>query len=150
MVNLFSSFSLPQISTVARRTALVACAIGSVALVIGVVAGYPLVGLGVCLGLFMALVIFRLISRATLKAAASSEENKRRPLAFNTLGRLGVISVIALGITFFVQPLGFGTLVGLAVFQFTLLGNVVVAVLRHPLMGDTTMGTPYAGDEDDS
>jgi hypothetical protein len=150
MVNLFSSFSLPQISTVARRTALVACAVGSVALVIGVVAGYPLVGLGVCLGLSMALVNFRLISRATLKAAASPEENKRRPLAFNTLGRLGVISVIALGITFFVQPLGFGTLIGLAVFQFTLLGNVVVAMLRHPLMGDTTMGTPYAGDEDDS
>jgi hypothetical protein len=150
MVNLFSSFSLPQISTVARRTALVACAVGMIALVVGVVAGYPLVGLGVCLGLSMALVNFRLISRATLKAAASPEENKRRPLAYNTLGRLGVISVIALGITFFVQPLGFGTLIGLAFFQFTLLGNVVVAMLRHPLMGDTTMGTPYAGDEDDS
>jgi hypothetical protein len=150
MVNLFSSFSLPQISTVARRTALVACAVGLVALVVGVVAGYPLVGLGVCLGLSMALVNFRLISRATVKAAASPEENKRRPLAFNTLGRLGVISVIALGITFFVEPLGFGILVGLAVFQFTLLGNVVVAMLRHPLMGDTTMGTPYVGDEDDS
>ena len=79
---------------------------GAAALVIGVVTGYPLVGLGVCLGLALALVNFRLISRATVKAAASADENKRRPLAFNTLGRLGVISVIALGITFFVRPAG--------------------------------------------
>jgi hypothetical protein len=149
MVNMFAHFSLPQISTVARRTVLVASGVGIVALVIGVVSGYPLVGLGVCLGLSMALVNFRLISRATVKAAASSDENKRRPLAFNTLGRLGVISVIALGITFFVQPLGFGTLIGLALFQFSLLANVVVTMLRNPLMGDTTVGTPFVDTEDD-
>ncbi len=148
MVNLFSSFSVPQISTVARRTVLASIGVGVVALVLGVVTGYPLVGLGVCLGLSMALVNFRLISRATVKAAGSEQENKRRPLVFNTLGRLGVISVIALGITFFVEPLGFGTLVGLAVFQFSLLANVVVAMLRNPLMGDTTMGTPLADKED--
>jgi hypothetical protein len=148
MVNLFSSFSVPQISTVARRTVLASIGVGVVALVLGVVTGYPLVGLGVCLGLSMALVNFRLISRATVKAAGSEQENKRRPLVFNTLGRLGVISVIALGITFFVEPLGFGTLVGLAVFQFSLLANVVVAMLRNPLMGDTTMGTPLPDKED--
>jgi hypothetical protein len=148
MVNLFSSFSVPQISTVARRTALVSMGVGAGALVIGVVAGYPLVGLGICLGLAMALVNFRLISRATVKAAGSAEENKRRPLVFNTLGRLGVISVIALGITFFVEQLGFGTLIGLAVFQFSLLANVVVSMLRNPLMGDTTMGTPFVDNED--
>jgi ATP synthase I chain len=150
MVNLFSQFSLPQISVVARRTVLVGAVVGTVALVIGVVTGYPLVGLGVCLGLTMALVNFRLISRATVKAAASVDENKRRPLAFNTLGRLGVISVIALVITFFVRPLGFGMLIGLAFFQFSLLGNVVVSMLRHPLMGDTSMGTPRVDDEEDA
>jgi hypothetical protein len=98
----------------------------------------------------MALVNFRLISRATIKAAASPDENKRRPLAFNTLGRLGVISVIALGITFFVRQLGFGTLIGLAFFQFSLLANVVVTMLRNPLMGDTAMGTPLVDDEEET
>ena len=150
MVNLFSHFSLPQISLVARRTALTGCGIGAGALVIGVVTGYPLAGLGVCLGLALAMVNFRLISRATLKASASPDENKRRPLAMNTLGRLGVISVVALGITFFEHQLGFGTLVGLAVFQFTLLANVVVSMLRHPLMGDATMGSALVDDEDDA
>jgi ATP synthase I chain len=150
MVNIFDHFSLPQISTVARRTVLVASGVGIVALVIGVFAGYPLVGLGVCLGLSMALVNFRLISRATLKAAASPDENKRRPLAVNTLGRLGAISVIALAITYFVRPLGFGMLIGLAFFQFSLLANVVVTMLRNPLMGDATMGTPLVDTEDDT
>jgi hypothetical protein len=148
MVNLFSGFSVPQISTVARRTVLVAGGVGALALVLGVVAGYPLFGVGVCLGLAMALGNFRLISRATVKAASSADENKRRPLVFNTLGRLGVISVIALGITFFIEPLGFGTLIGLALFQFSLLANVVVTMLRNPLMGDATLGTPRRDEED--
>jgi hypothetical protein len=150
MVNLFAQFSVPQISLVARRTVLVSGGVGALALVLGVVAGYPLVGLGICLGLAMALVNFRLISRATVKAAGSSDPNKRRPLAFNTLGRLGVISIIALGITFFVEQLGFGILIGLAFFQFSMLGNVVVTMLRNPLMGDTTLGTPLVDDEEDA
>jgi hypothetical protein len=150
MVNLFAQFSVPQISVVARRTVLVASGVGALALVLGVVAGYPLVGLGVCLGLAMALINFRLISRATVKAAGSSDPNKRRPLAFNTLGRLGVISVIALAITFVLEALGFGILIGLAFFQFALLGNVVVTMLRNPLMGDATMGTALADGEEDA
>jgi hypothetical protein len=148
MVNLFSGFSVPQISTVARRTVLVAGGVGALALVLGVVAGYPLFGVGICLGLAMALANFRLISRATVKAASSADENKRRPLVFNTLGRLGVISVVALVITFFVEQLGFGTLIGLALFQFSLLANVVVTMLRNPLMGDATLGAPRRDEED--
>jgi hypothetical protein len=149
MVNLFSHFSLPQIATLARRTVLVGCGIGAGALVLGVMTGYPLVGLGVCLGLGLALVNLRLISHATVRAASRPDENQRRPLALNTLGRLGVISVVALGVTFFVRQLGFGILIGLAVFQFALLINVVVSMLRDPLLGDSTLGTPLTDEEDD-
>ncbi|MHB8329318.1 MAG: hypothetical protein ACYDD6_06820 [Acidimicrobiales bacterium] len=132
MVNVFAHFSLPQISTVARRTALGATAVGVVALVASALLGYPLVGLGICVGLAMALGNFRLISAATAKASSIGREDNRRPLAINTLGRLGVISVIALGLVFVSRPLGFGTLVGLAAFQFMLLANVVIAMLRDP------------------
>ncbi|HLI73909.1 MAG TPA: hypothetical protein VKU86_08515 [Acidimicrobiales bacterium] len=149
-MNLLSHFSLPQISTVARRTVLVGLGIAGAALVIGTVAGYPLVGVGVCAGLALALVNFRMISRATVKAAASARPDKRRPLAFNTLGRLGFISVVALAVTYFFRQLGFGILVGLAFFQFSLLGNVVIAMLRDPLMGDTTLGTPLEDEEEDT
>lgn len=131
MINAFSQFSLPQISSLGRRTALGALAIGVVALVALVLLDYPLVGLGICIGLVMALGNFRLIQFATVKATKSQREDKRRPLVLNTLGRMGVITVVALGLVFISRPLGFGVLVGLAVFQFTLLTNVVTAMLRE-------------------
>jgi hypothetical protein len=150
MVNVFSSFSLPQISVVARRTALVACAIGLVGLVALALTGHALTGLGLCLGLALALANFRLISAATAKASAAGREDNRRPLAMNTLGRLAVVSVLALGLTWLSRPLGFGTLVGLAAFQFVLLANVVVAMLRDPAFTTPLQGTAdQVADEDD-
>jgi len=130
VVNVFSSFSVPEIQTVARRTALAALCIGAVALVALVLLGWALVGLGLCLGMALALGNFRLISAAAAKASAKGREDNRRPLALNTLGRLALISAVALGLVFVSRPLGFGTIVGLAVFQFLLLANVVMAMLR--------------------
>ncbi|MHB8437597.1 MAG: hypothetical protein ACYDD4_00320 [Acidimicrobiales bacterium] len=130
MVNIFSSFSLPEIQSVARRTALAALGIGVAALVVLVVVGNGLVGVGICLGMAMALGNFRLISAATARQAAKNVERNRRPLAVNTLGRLAAISVVALGLVFLSHPLGFGTIVGLAVFQFLLMANVVMAMLH--------------------
>ncbi len=137
MVNVFSHFSVPQISSVARRTALAAVGVGVVALIGLALLGYALAGVGVCVGLALALGNFRLIAASTVKAAASERPDKRRPLVMSTLGRLGVVSAVALGLVFVSTQLGFGALIGLAVFQFTLLGNVVVAMLRDPEMGAT-------------
>jgi len=132
MMDAFSNFSLPQISTVARRTSLTALGIGGVAVVSLGLTGHALLGIGICLGLALALGNFRLISRATVKASTSGNPDTRRPLALNTLGRMGAITVIAFGLLFLSRSLGFGTLVGLAAFQFTLLTNVVVSMLHDP------------------
>lgn len=132
MVNVFSGLSVPQLSGLARRTALVALGLGVVALVASIAVGAPLFGVGACLGLAMALVNFRLIVRATVKASARADT--KRPLVTNTLGRLGIISAVALLLAWFVRPLGFGAIVGLALFQFTLLANVLGMLLRDPAM----------------
>jgi len=145
VVNVFSHFSLPQISSVARRTALGAAIAGAVALVGLSLLGYGWAGVGICVGLTLALGNFRLIAASTVKAAASVQPDKRRPLVMSTLGRLGVISVIALGLVFVQRELGFGALLGLALFQFVLLGNVVVAMLRDQAMG-TGLGVGADGD----
>ena len=141
MVDVFSHFSLPQMSTVARRTALAALCVGVVALAIGVVADYVLVGVGVCLGLAIALGNFRLISAGHRQGGVLGRREQAPPAGVQHAGpargdqrhrpRDHVLRP---------PGSGFGTLVGLAVFQFALLGNVVVAMLRDPLMGDTTMG----------
>lgn len=146
VVNAFSHFSLPQISSVARRTALAAAVVGAVALVGLSLLGYAWAGVGLCIGLALALGNFRLIAASAMKAAASAQPEKRRPLVTNTLGRLGVVSVIALGLVFVSRELGFGTLLGLALFQFMMLANVVVAMLRDQSAGT---GLGVGVDEDD-
>jgi hypothetical protein len=140
MISAFSQFSLPQISTVARRTTLAALVVGTAALVGLALLGYALAGLGICLGLAMALGNFRLIQAATVRATRSMRADKRRPLAMNTLGRMGAITVVAFALVFVSHPLGFGVLFGLAIFQFMLIANVVVAMLRDPDMGTTSDG----------
>ncbi|MHB1488404.1 MAG: ATP synthase subunit I [Acidimicrobiales bacterium] len=130
MIQQFSILSLPQLSSVARRTALGSLIIGAVALVGLALAGYPLVGLGACVGLGLALGNFRMISSAVGKVSKSDRESKRRPLAMNTLARLGVLSVIAVALLLLVPQLGFGALIGLAVFQFVLLANVTVSMIK--------------------
>jgi hypothetical protein len=138
MMNVFSALSVPALSRLARRTALVASVLGGLAVVVSAVVGYVLFGIGACLGLVLALANFRLIVRSTARAASSGEEHTRRPLVTSTLGRLGAISVVALLLAWLVRPLGFGVIVGLALFQFTLLANVVTSLLRDSALHDTT------------
>lgn len=126
----FSQFSLPEISTVARRTVLAASILGVVALVGTTVLSHGLIGLGICIGLVLALGNFRLITRATIKQASLAKENTRRPLALNTLGRLGLITAAAFGLVWVSYQLGLGAIVGLALFQFMLLSNVIFSMLR--------------------
>ncbi|MGD0254981.1 MAG: hypothetical protein ABSB99_05435 [Acidimicrobiales bacterium] len=148
MMSAFSRFSLPQISTVARRTALGALGVGVLGFAGLALGGYAIFGLGICMGLGMALANFRLIQAATVKAAASQREDKRRPLAMNTLGRMGAITVVALGLVFVSHQLGFGVLLGLAVFQFMLLANVTVAMLRDNEAAPVVGGVEHGHTED--
>ncbi|MGH9301546.1 MAG: hypothetical protein ACRD0I_00900 [Acidimicrobiales bacterium] len=130
MIQQFSILSLPQLSSVARRTAVGSLALGVAALVGLALAGYVLVGLGVCVGLGLALGNFRMISDAVGKVSRSEREEKRRPLALNTLVRLGFLSAFAVALLVLIPQVGFGALIGLAVFQFLLLANVTASMLR--------------------
>ena len=129
-MNLLQSFSIPQISRVARRTALSAIAAGVVGLVVGALLGYALAGVGICIGLALALVNFRFTGAAAAKAVRAERVSNRRPLALNTLARLGAVTVVAVGLLLIYEPLGFGALIGLAIFQFVLLSNMTVSLLK--------------------
>lgn len=121
---MFAHFSLPNVGDVARRTTGAALVVGVAALIAAVSFGHLLVGLGACIGLAMGLVNFRLVGVSVDKVTAMDVDNPKRPLAVNTLGRLGIVTVIALGLCFVSKPLGFGVLGGLAVFQILLIANV--------------------------
>lgn len=139
---MFEHFSLPDVTRVGRRTALAALAVAVVALGVALLLNYPLVGLGACIGLGLGIANYRMITASVVKVGKRADVNKRRPLALNTLTRLGIISVITLGLLFVNFGLGFGVLAGLAVFQMLLLANVARAmwVSGHQVMtegGDT-------------
>jgi hypothetical protein len=126
----FAHFELPDVPDVARRTVSMVLVVGAAALVAAVSFGQPLLGLGACIGLSLGTLNFRMIGNSVARVSASGVENKRRPLALNTFGRLGIITVVTLGLMFFSHQLGFGILGGLAVFQVILLANVARSMAK--------------------
>jgi hypothetical protein len=129
MVTVFENVSLPDIDRLSRRTVFSALVVGVVGLIICVIVGYPLAALGLAIGISVGITNFRAIQKSVAKIGRRAGENKRRPLAMNTLGRMGIISVIAMGLLFLSFPLGFGVLGGLAIFQMLLLVNVTRSML---------------------
>jgi hypothetical protein len=133
----FERFELPDVAAVARRTMLGALGAGFVGLVVCLLLNQPWVAVGLCIGLAFGMGNFRLIVRAVVKVGRRMEGNKRRPLAMNTLSRLMLMTVVALAILWFVPPLGFGLIAGMALFQFILLANVTRSMLKGGGSGGT-------------
>jgi hypothetical protein len=127
---LFAHFELPDIGDVSRRTVAASLLVGVIGLVAAFSFGHLWVGVGGCIGLALGTVNYRLAGVSVDKVAATGTDNPKRPLATNTLGRLGIVTVIALGLTFVNKGLGFGVLSGLAVFQFLLIFNVARSMAK--------------------
>lgn len=145
---MFANFSLPDLAAVSRRTVVIALVVGVVGLVATIALNAPLVGIGLCLGIGTGITNFRLIQRSVIKVSERADENKRRPLAFNTLGRLTVITVVALGLCFVELPLGLGMLAGVALFQAILLVNVARSMLKMGHAGDAAFDAALVGDDE--
>lgn len=104
--------------------------VGVAALVACIAFGAPLLGLGACIGLGLGTLNFRMIGNSVARVSARPEGNTRRPLAMNTMGRMGIITVVTIGLLFVSPDLGFGVLAGLAVFQVVLLANVARSMAK--------------------
>ncbi len=137
---MFDKFSLPDVATVSRRTVIAALVVGVGGLIACLLLDAALVGLGLCLGLALGIVIFRLIQRSVVKVGERQDEHTRRPLALNTVGRLAVITVVALGLLFISFDLGLGLMAGLAIFQGLLLVNVARSMLKMGPLGSGGAG----------
>jgi hypothetical protein len=111
-----------------RRTMLVALVVAFLGLVAGVFLGYPLVGLGGCLGVAAGIVNLRGAARAVVVVQKSGNPRPRRPLAGRSIARLSVITAVSLLLLVFVTPMGAGVLLGLIFFQLDFLANLVVTM----------------------
>jgi hypothetical protein len=136
---MFARFTLPDVPAVSRRTVTAALIVGVMALAAASSFDRYLLGVGACIGLALGTLNFRMVSLSVVKVGAREDENKRRPLALNTMARMGIISVITIGLLFLSFNLGFGVLAGLAVFQLLLLVNVARSMFK--------LGPPTDGGE---
>jgi len=114
-----------------RRTVFAALGVGIVAVVVLAIVGYPLAGLGACLGLGLGLVNIRLVMSTASRLNASGLAKIKRPMAMNTLMRLGLTTVVAVILVVVNLPLGMGMLGGVAVFYFLFVISLVATLLRQ-------------------
>jgi len=131
--SLFEQLSLPEIERLLHRTVYSAVGVGVVALGVTAILSHVLVGLGICIGLAIGLINIRLVTRSVARVNAEQVEKPTRVLASRTLTRLGLTTVVVLGLMFASVSIGLGTAGGVALFYFVLLANLVRSLLgSHP------------------
>ena len=114
-----------------RHTVFAALGVGIVALVVLSLLGWPLAGLGACIGLGLGLINIRLVMATASRLNASGLTKIKRPMAMNTLMRLALTTVVASILVGVNLPLGMGVLGGVAVFYFLFVASLVVTLLRQ-------------------
>jgi hypothetical protein len=112
-----------------RRSALVGAVLGVLAIVVLSLVGHPLAGVFGCLGLALGAVNNRMLQKSVVRYAAYDGVS-RKQFRRGVLSRLGLITLLAILLGFFVRPDGLGVFFGLAAFQILMLIGATVPVFR--------------------
>lgn len=111
------------------RTALGAAAgIAVVALVAGFLAGYPVIGAGVVVGLAMG--VANSLGVRAMAARVAQAGGRKRPLVASSLRRLAAVTAVVFALVILDRRLGIGALLGLGSFQFAMLVSSSRVMLR--------------------
>ena len=139
---------LPSVAFRPVRLAIICAVIGAVVVAVAAYFGSVLFGLLFVLGLAMGLLNALAVKRAAMRITAQEHPLKKQ-MAVNSMGRLAVLSVVALAIAFLVRPAGLGVLFGLALFQLLLVLTTTLPVLKALRSGAATGSTEgrAAGDD---
>jgi hypothetical protein len=113
-----------------RRPLLISTGFAVVGIVLGAVFGHPVMGILFAVGLGMGLYNARLLQRHVVKVI-SSENPTKRALTGSSMQRLGVLTIIALALGFFLRPDGLGVFFGLAAFQLIFMAHTMLPVLKE-------------------
>ncbi|MGH3853216.1 MAG: ATP synthase subunit I [Pseudonocardiaceae bacterium] len=113
-----------------RRAALIAACLGAVSFVVLAIAGHPLAAVFFCGGLGLGLVNTALVQRSAARFAASGDPNKRR-FAVSVLGRLTLITGLAVCVALALRPEGLAVFAGLAALQLLMIFMASVPLLKE-------------------
>jgi hypothetical protein len=127
MMSGLSDLEGSALAKVLRRTIVSALIAGGGAVIVAFLVSAPWAALGIVIGLGLAIVNFRFLDAGVAKVQTTGETNKkalRRAMGTKSVTRLGVITVIAIGLLFLNGGLGIGAVIGLVVFQLFFVVNV--------------------------
>ena len=130
MLENLSPSTLPRLL---RRTVLSAIVAGAVGFVVGVMIA-PLAGLGVVIGVGLAILNLRFLDRQVARVEIKGEQNTkavRRQLGGNTMSRLAIMTVVAIGALVLDKALGIGIVAGLVIYQIVFVINVLSVVAKQ-------------------
>jgi hypothetical protein len=115
------------LAKVLRRTIVSAIIVGGAAILIALLLSVPWAALGLGIGLTIAVLNFRFLDAGVAKLNTSGETNNkvlRRAIGTKSVTRLGIITVICVGLLLLNGALGIGAVAGLVIFQLLFVVNV--------------------------
>ena len=115
------------LAKVLRRTIVSALIVGAAAVLIALLLSQPWAALGLAFGLTIAVLNLRFLDAGVAKLNTSGETNNkvlRRALGTKSVTRLGVITVVCIGLLLLNGALGIGAVAGLVIFQLLFVVNV--------------------------
>ena len=115
------------LSKVLRRTIISAVVVGVAAILIALLLSAPWAALGLAFGLTIAVLNLRFLDAGVAKLNTEGEtSNKvlRRAIGTKSVTRLGIITVICIGLLLLNGALGIGAVAGLVIFQLLFVVNV--------------------------
>lgn len=112
-----------------RRLSVVAACLGAAAVAVLAPLGYLWLALFGCVGLGLGLLNMALVRRSAARYAAASEPDKRR-FAGSVLGRLALITALAMALAVLLRPAGLGVFAGLAAFQLLMIGSAALPMIK--------------------
>lgn len=83
------------------------------------------------MGLALAVANHRVFQASALRFTTPEGGLERRPFATSVLARLGACTAVAFALLLVLEPMGWGVIGGLALFQFLMLANALAALLRY-------------------
>jgi hypothetical protein len=122
------------LAKVLRRTIVSAIIVGGAAIVIVLLLSVPWAALGIAIGLAMAIVNLRFLDAGVAKLRTEGEANNkvlRRAVGTKSVTRLGVITLVCIGLMLVDGALGIGAVAGLVIFQLLFVVNVGRVVISQ-------------------
>jgi hypothetical protein len=132
---LLTAIPLSEIERVVRRTAIASIIIGALAAGVAMLIGQPYFVPGIALGLILAILNHRVFQSSAMRFTDPEGTLHRKPFAGSVALRLGVCTAVAIGLLIVDQPVGWGVMGGLALFQGVMLGSALITLFRYHRAG---------------